>query len=184
MTSSTKRRGPSPPALPDAGTGVLIGYARVSSEDQKLELQHDALGQLGCHRLFEDRASGARTDRLDWPLPFPIFAVGTPSLSGASIGSAAPPINSSTCWSSSSARAFASDLFRMARSHFGDGERPCSRSGPFSQKWNAICCGADESRFDLAERCKGNHRPDCPIIDDLADLILEKPVSATLRDIA
>jgi hypothetical protein len=28
------------------------------------------------------------------------------------------------------------------------------------------------------------HRPDCPIIDDLADLTLEKPVSATLRGVA
>jgi len=36
----------------------------------------------------------------------------------------------------------------------------------------------------LAEHCEGNHRPDCPIIDDLADLMLEKPVSATLRDVA
>lgn len=36
----------------------------------------------------------------------------------------------------------------------------------------------------LAEHCEGNNRPDCPIIDDLADLILEKRVSATLRDVA
>ena len=41
----------------------MIGYARVSTEDQKLDLQRDALAQLGCHRVFEDRASGARVDR-------------------------------------------------------------------------------------------------------------------------
>ncbi len=63
MASGTKRRTSSPPAPPDAGAGVLIGYARVSTEDQKLDLQRDAFAQLGCHRVFEDRASGARADR-------------------------------------------------------------------------------------------------------------------------
>ena len=62
MASGTKRRTSSPLAPPDAA-GVLIGYARVSTEDQKLDLQRDALAQLGCHRVFEDRASGARADR-------------------------------------------------------------------------------------------------------------------------
>ncbi len=63
MASGTKRRTSSPPAPSGAAAGVLIGYARVSTEDQKLDLQRDALAQLGCHRVFEDRASGARVDR-------------------------------------------------------------------------------------------------------------------------
>ena len=63
MTSGTKQRPLPPPAPSPAPAGVLIGYARVSTEDQRLDLQRDALAQLGCHRVFEDRASGARVNR-------------------------------------------------------------------------------------------------------------------------
>ena len=62
MASGTKRHSPTP--LPSAGgPGLLIGYARVSTDDQRLDLQLDALAQVGCHRTVEDRASGARVDR-------------------------------------------------------------------------------------------------------------------------
>ena len=42
---------------------MLIGYARVSTQDQNLDLQRTALEQAGCQKIYEDQMSGARAER-------------------------------------------------------------------------------------------------------------------------
>ncbi len=42
---------------------MLIGYARVSTQDLNLDLQSEALTKAGCERIFIDKISGSRTER-------------------------------------------------------------------------------------------------------------------------
>ena len=50
---------PSPTPLP----GRLIGYARVSTDDQGTDPQRDELHAAGCHEILEEHASGADRTR-------------------------------------------------------------------------------------------------------------------------
>ena len=42
---------------------MKMGYARVSSDDQNLDLQRDALKIAGCERVYEEKESGGKLDR-------------------------------------------------------------------------------------------------------------------------
>ncbi|WP_262966891.1 recombinase family protein [Methylobacter psychrophilus] len=42
-----------------------IGYARVSTDDQNLDLQQDALKKAGCAVIYKEKVSGKNTERLE-----------------------------------------------------------------------------------------------------------------------
>lgn len=42
---------------------MLIGYARVSTQDQNLDLQIEALTKADCKKIFDDKISGSRAER-------------------------------------------------------------------------------------------------------------------------
>jgi len=42
---------------------MQVGYARVSTKDQDLSLQFEALNQVGCDKIYEDKVSGTKSSR-------------------------------------------------------------------------------------------------------------------------
>jgi DNA invertase Pin-like site-specific DNA recombinase len=72
MGSGSAVVGPGLEAEPAVLSGALVGYARVSTRDQNLDRQVDALEAEGCVRVFADMKSGKSSDRpeLDRVLDF------------------------------------------------------------------------------------------------------------------
>ena len=74
-----------------ARNGCLVGYARVSTDDQDLTLQIDSLVGLGVKRddIFTDKISGAKTSAPAWMPASPACSKAIRLSSGVSIGLAA-----------------------------------------------------------------------------------------------
>src|SRR4051812_22709875 len=54
---------PPRPGEDGSSKGMLLGYARVSTVDQNLALQRDALAEAGCQKIFTEQISGTVRDR-------------------------------------------------------------------------------------------------------------------------
>jgi DNA invertase Pin-like site-specific DNA recombinase len=48
--------------LLSGGATMLIGYVRVSTNDQNTDLQRNALSCAGCELIFEDKISGTKSE--------------------------------------------------------------------------------------------------------------------------
>lgn len=57
------KRKPASPAPETQPPGALIGYARVSTVEQSLDLQTEALRNVGCLNIYEEKKSGASNKR-------------------------------------------------------------------------------------------------------------------------
>jgi len=55
---------------------MLVGYVRVSTQDQNLDLQLEALQKAGCEKIYEDKASGAKAERPGLKLALEILREG------------------------------------------------------------------------------------------------------------
>lgn len=47
---------------------MRVGYARVSTQEQTLDSQTDALRQAGCERIYEDKISGMKSHKPEFEL--------------------------------------------------------------------------------------------------------------------
>lgn len=55
---------------------MLIGYARVSTRDQNLESQEDALRKAGCERLYSDKISSRKAERPQFKIVLEVLQEG------------------------------------------------------------------------------------------------------------
>ncbi len=55
---------------------MQIGYARVSTKDQDLSLQYEALNQVGCDKIYDDKVSGSKSSRQGFNLALEVLREG------------------------------------------------------------------------------------------------------------
>ena len=55
---------------------MLVGYARVSTQDQNLDLQRRELKKIGCKKIYEDTTSGKQADRQGLKLALEVLREG------------------------------------------------------------------------------------------------------------
>jgi DNA invertase Pin-like site-specific DNA recombinase len=85
---------------PGKENAMRVGYARVSTPDQSIDLQRDALEQSGCGKIFQEVVSGAKADRailnatLDYLRPGDTLVVWRLDRPGRSLGQLIALMNS------------------------------------------------------------------------------------------
>jgi hypothetical protein len=72
-------------------SGMKIGYARVSTLEQNLDLQLQALKKAGCRRIFQEKISASTRNRPEFQRMFDQIPTATSWLSGNLIAWPAPP---------------------------------------------------------------------------------------------
>lgn len=55
---------------------MLVGYARISIDDQNLTLQTGALKEISCTKIYEDKISGTKNNRPDLQLSLEVLRDG------------------------------------------------------------------------------------------------------------
>ena len=65
---------------------MLVGYARISTQEQSFDLQSDALLKEGCEEIFQDVATGGHVEKRVLKMPSNTLDPMTLLLSGVSIG--------------------------------------------------------------------------------------------------
>jgi hypothetical protein len=130
---------------------MKIGYARVSTIEQNLNLQRDALKAAGCNRIIEDKASGGKVKRdglertRELLRPGDVLAVWRLDRLGLGIANGQEPTLGADRWFSSAPSASSegrTDFSRDGRSQLesttgprfaflprAPGDSPCRRAG-------------------------------------------------------
>ena len=92
---------------------MIYGYARVSTDGQNVEAQVVALTAAGAGKVFQEVASGAKTDRAQLRRALDALDVGDVLMVSGSTGWPGQPVISSTLWRRSPARGLISAPWEM-----------------------------------------------------------------------